>query len=231
MSVNAEIQSLSPSAEVEFFVLDTTGLSGGGITRFHAGTNELQLPVWWQGYQYMPLPIEANGFDMNAKGSMPRPRVRVANIDGMFSAEINQKDDLIGCKVIRKRTFVKYLDAVNFKNGVNPTADPNQHLPDDLWFVDRKVSENKYMVEWELASAFDLQGVLLPFRQVVQNSCQWRYRGPECGYTGGFYTTADLPTNNQTQDFCAKRLSSCRVRFGVNVLPFGGYPGAHRNDF
>jgi lambda family phage minor tail protein L len=229
MSITVEIQSLAPSALMEFFILDTSNLVGGGIARFHAGTNELQTSVWWQGYEYLPLPVEAEGFDVNTKGAAPRPRIRVANIDGLFSAEVRQNDDLIGCKVIRKRTFAKYLDARNFKSGTNPSADPNQYLADDIWFVDRKVSENKYLIEWELASAFDVQGVMLPFRQVVQNSCPWRYRGPECGYVGGYVDKNDVVTSDSSKDYCAKHLSSCRVRFGSNYLPFGGFPGAQRN--
>lgn len=227
--IATEIQSLSPTAILEFFVLDMSNLPGGSVARFHAGTNKLQLPVWWQGQEYTPLPVEAEGFNVMTKGALPRPRIRVANIDGLFSAEVRQNDDLIGCKIIRKRTFMRYLDARNFPGGVNPDADPNQALPDDIWFVDRKATENKYMIEWELASAFDLQGVMLPFRQVIQNSCPWKYRGAECGWVGGHFDKNDKATGNSSDDYCAKRLSSCRARFGETaILPFGGFPGAHR---
>ncbi|MCL2874782.1 MAG: phage minor tail protein L [Betaproteobacteria bacterium] len=208
-----------------------SNFEGGGIARFHAGTNGLQQPVWWQGVEYLPLPIEAEGFDIMTKGQLPRPKVRVANIGGLFSAEARQHDDLIGCKVTRKRTFMRYLDAKNFPGGVNADADPNQCLPDDIWFVDRKSIENRYVIEWELASAFDVQGVMLPFRQIIQNSCPWKYRGAECGWVGGYYDRDDKATYESGKDYCAKRLSSCRIRFGVTVdLPFGGYPGAHRFD-
>lgn len=230
MSITAEIQSLSPTALIELFILDMSNLPGGSPLYFHAGTNKLQQPVVWQGVSYLPLPIEAEGFELSLKGALPRPKVRVANVNGLFSAEIQRNDDLIGCKVIRKRTFVKYLDAVNFQGG-NPEADPSQHLIDDLWFVERKLTENRYIVEWELASAFDLQGVMLPARQVIQNTCAWKYRGAECGYQGQFFDKNDLPCD-QTNDFCAKRLSSCTVRFRntSNPLPYGGFPGSVRNE-
>lgn len=226
MSVKTEIQLLAPTAIVELFEIDMTSV-GAGIGRFHAGTNELQQHVVWQNVEYIALPVEAEGFDVNAKGTLPRPKVRVANIDGIFSAAVRQSDDLIGCKLTRKRTFVRFLDAVNFPGG-NPSADPNQHLEDDIWFIDQKISENRYVVEWELASAFDLQGVMLPYRQVIQNACPWRYRSGECGWTGGYVDTNDNPTPYQEHDFCAKRLSSCKARFGGGVLPFGGFPGAMR---
>lgn len=229
--ITAEIQSLSPSAIMEFFVLDMTNFEGGGIAYFHAGTNGVQTPVRWQGIEYLPLPVEVEGFDVMTKGTLPRPKIRVANISGIFSAEARQHDDLIGCRVIRKRTFLRYIDASNFPSGMNADADPNQHLEDDVWYVDRKTVENRYIIEWELASAFDVQGVMLPFRQVIQNSCPWTYRGPECGWTGDYYDKNDQVTYDSSSDFCAKRMSSCRARKRENgVIPFGGYPGAHRYD-
>ena len=230
MTIAAELQSLSPSAIIELFVLDLSDKPGGAPLYFHAGTNGLQQPVIWQGVEYLPLPIEAEGFEMSTKGAMPRPRIRAANVGGMFSAAVREDDDLVGCKVYRKRTFARYLDAVNFPSG-NPDANPDQHLLDDLWYVERKLSENRYMVEWELASAFDLQGVMLPTRQVVQNTCGWMYRSSECGYNGPYFDKNDQHCD-QANDFCAKRLSSCKVRFAVTnqPLPYGGFPGSVRNE-
>lgn len=230
MTITADIQSLSPDATIELFVLDATNYVGGTISRFHCGTNALTQPIVWQGNTYSPLPIEASGFDITTTGTLPRPKIKVANIGGLFSALAAQNDDLVGCKVTRKRTFSKYLDVVNFAGGVNVLEDPNQHFPDDVWFVEQKTSENRFIVEWELASVFDLQGVMLPNRQVIQDSCPWRYRGAECGYTGtAYFDLADVPTT-LAGDFCAKHLSSCKVRFPNAELPFGGFPGAVRYD-
>lgn len=229
MGLQSEIQSLSPSALIELFELDMTP-KGGTKSYFHAGTNALMQPVTWQGVQYVALPIETEGFDVSSKGVLPRPKMRIANINGLFSAEVRAKDDLIGCKVTRRRTFARYLDAVNFPNG-NPYADPNQKFQDDVWFVDRKVNENKYMIEWELASVFDLQGVMLPYRQVIQNTCPWKYRGAECGYTGtAYFDRNDNAVGSASGDQCGKRLKSCEIRFaGSSFIPFGGFPGATRN--
>lgn len=226
-ALTAEIQSLSPSALIELFTIDATNLPGGEVTRFHAGTNGLMQPVIWQGNEYLALPIEAEGFDITTKGTLPRPRLRVANANGMFSAITSEFDDLVGCKIIRSRTFARFLDAANFPDG-NPDADPNQHFEDDIWFVEQKLLENPLMIEWELSSAFDLQGVMLPKRQVVQNSCQWKYRGPECGYVGVAYFDKNDQPCDQTNDYCAKRLVSCELRHPEQVVPFGGFPGSVR---
>lgn len=224
-----EIQSLSPTAIIELFEIDTSGLPGGGIFRFHAGTNQLQQPVVWQGLTYTPLPIEAEGFEVTSQGTLPRPKIRVANVQGLFSAIASENEDLVGCKVTRRRTFVRFLDAVNFPSG-NPEADPYQHLNDDVYFVEQKTSETRYVIEWELTSAFDLFGVTLPRRQVIQSTCMWRYRSAECGYTGiDYFDSNDNPTT-LANDMCGKRLSSCKCRFPGVSLPYGGFPGALRGN-
>jgi len=226
MSIESDIQKLEPGAIIELFVLDAT-LLGGAVNRFHAGTNELVSSVVWQANTYQPFPIEALGFDKNSKGTIPRPTLRVANVNGLVGSLIQQFNDLVGAKITRKRTLVKYLDAVNFTGGVNPTADPNEEFPDDIFFVNRKSLENKIAVEFELAAAWDVSGIKLPLRQVVQNVCPWVYRSPECGYAGGPVAKIDdTPTAVSEEDVCGKRLVSCKLRFGeFAVLPFGGFPG------
>lgn len=178
-----EIQSLSPTAVVELFVVDLTAL-GDSLYRFHAGTNALQTAVVWQGQTYTPFPCQATGFDMSTNGQLPRPKLVLSNVLGTITALILATKDCVGGKVTRKRTLVKFLDAVNFAGGVNATADSNAFFPDDLYVIDRKVSETKTVVEFELAAAFDIAGVQLPRRQIIQNLCAFRYRGPECGYAG-----------------------------------------------
>lgn len=113
-------------------------------------------------------------------------------------------------------------------NAYNGTADPNQYLDREIWFIDRKSAENKVFVEFELSAAFDVAGVLLPRRQCIQNVCTWAYRSAECGYTGGPVADRnDEPVTDLADDVCGKRLSSCRLRFGQYApLPFGGFPGA-----
>lgn len=108
----------------------------------------------------------------------------------------------------------------------NPTADPTQILDKEIWTVDRKSNENSIFMEWELTAPFDLRGVKIPRRQCVQNMCNWKYRGPECGYTGtAYFDIKDGQVLDPSRDICGKRLSSCKKRFGATaVLPYGGFP-------
>lgn len=227
-SITSEIQKLEPSAVIELFVLDCTTL-GGSIFRFHAGTNALKQNITWQGEVYTRFPIQASGFEISAQGSLPRPRLRASNALSVVTTLLLELDDLAGATVYRKRTLKKYLDAVNFEGGVNADADPDAHFVDDKFYIDRKIAENRDLVEFELSSALDLAGVQVPRRQVISNLCAWAYRGGECGYTDTRYFLADdTSTENEELDVCGKRLTSCKVRFGSGTdLPFGGFPGAN----
>lgn len=224
----SDVQKLAPGSIVEMFTLDTTAI-GGPIHHFHTGVNNLLTAVVFGGVVYAPWPIEASGFELTGSGSLPTPRVKVANITETISSLCKSLDDLVGARVVRRRTFAKYLDAVNFPGGVNPSADPNAKFPDEIWFVARKTGETNIFVEFDLKSSMDVHGVKLPRRQVIANCCTWRYRGPECGYTGtNWFDLNDAPTSPST-DQCSKRLNACKLRHGANAeLPYGGFPGAGR---
>lgn len=228
MTIKSDIQKLEPGALVELFELDARAI-GGGQNYFHSGVNGLGASVVWQGKVYAMYPIEAEGFEATTKGTLPTPTLRVANATGLVGAMCNDMDDLLGARVIRRRTFAKYLDAANFPEG-NPSADPLAHFPEEVWRVSRKINENKLMVEFELSSSLDTQGIMLPRRQIIANVCTWKYRSPECSYAGeNYFTINDEPTTDPQLDRCAKRPESCVLRFGETaVLPYGGFPAAGR---
>ena len=226
-SIASELQKLEPSTEIVMFEVDAA-IVAGGLYRFHAGLNQLLGNLIWQGNTYSAFPIEADGFEWNGKGQLPRPRLRVSNLYGAITALVLAHNDLAGVKVSRIRTLAKYLDAANFPGGVNPQADPTAEYPRDVYFIDRKAGETFDAIEFELACAHDLAGVMLPRRQIIQNYCPWRYRGPECGYAGSsWFDINDAPAVTAGQDVCGKRLASCAARFGQYAeLPYGGFPAA-----
>lgn len=225
MSITSDIQQAAAGSIVELFELDLNTIGIDEHYYFHNGVNELGANVVFNGITYTRYPVEAEGFERSGSAKQARPTLKVANIDGLLGAAARANDDLVKVKFIRRRTFLKYLDAVNFDDGVNPTADPNAALDDEVWYIDRKASENKVFIEWELASALDLDGQYLPKRQCIQNVCIWKYRSAECSYTGGAVADKnDQPTSNTAVDDCGKRLDSCKLRFGNGTLPFGGFP-------
>ena len=224
--ISSDVQSLSPGDIIDLYELDATNIEGGSLLRWCNFVNELGNSVVWGGDTYTRLAIETTGFEKTSDSKQPRPKLRVSNVTGLIGSFARSLDGLIGAKLTRHRTFVKYIDAVNFTGGTNPIADPNASFTDEIWYVDRKASENGIFVEFELASSLDLSGIKLPRRQVVANTCTWVYRSAECGYAGGAVATFnDEPTTVLANDSCGKRLSSCQLRFGTGEKPYGGFPG------
>jgi len=224
--ITADAQQLEPGGRVTVYELDCTSF-GADQLYFH---QHLQTGViWWQGQEYGAWPIEATGFERTSD-QPPNPRLRVSNIDGRIGALCLLFDDLAGARLIRRQTLVKYLDAANFPGG-NPTADPGEHFPDEIWFIERKVSEDFETIEFELTTAIDLNGEQLPGRQCLP-FCSWilrgGYRGPYCTYNGPPVADInDQPTDDPAKDDCSGLVRACKMRFGENnPLPHGGTPAA-----
>ena len=229
-SVYADLSALSPDAIIELFELhyDNTLHGSTDILRWHAGSNaDVTGNITWNGNDYVRLPVQAEGFEYTNTGTLPRPTLAVANLDGVVTAlllDVNATtvgNDLTGAKVKRIRTLKKFLDGES-------AADPYATFPVEEWFIDRKATESRDVVSFELASKFDLSNKQLPNRQVVANICQWQYRSSECSYTGSnYFDVNNNSVGTLAQDACGKRLSSCKKRFGENgELPFGSFPGA-----
>ncbi len=137
--------------------------------------------VVFSGVTYVAFPIEVTGFGMKAKGELPRPTMNIANVAGTITALVLSFDDLVGAKVTRRRTFARYLDTQP-GGAVNPDADPNAQYPPDVFYVNRKVSENKLSVQFELTTALDVDGLKLPRRNMNADTCGWSYRSAECSF-------------------------------------------------
>lgn len=251
-SLTSALQSIAPGAVIELFQLELNAAQHGfdQTYYFHAGLNEVLTDIIWNGQAYQALPIQAEGFEYNGNGQLPRPKLRAANLLGTITTILALlPDGLEGAKVTRIRTLRRFLDEENFapsdvfllEDGfyllyedstriflepTNATADPYAEWPREIYFVDRKSAETRDVVEFELASAFDLAGVRAPKRQCVTR-CQWVYRSAECSYTGtNYFDVNDDSVINASQDVCGKKVSSCEARFGANAeLPYGGYPG------
>ena len=129
---------------------------------------------------YSAFPVESEGWEVRGSGtgSLPRPTVRFANINQYWSANLSNFDDLVGAKVIRRRTLAKYLRTGEASAGAN---NPPVELNRDVYFIERKSSETPIMVEFELTSAFDVQGIKLPRRTIIAARCPWKYKDSDQG--------------------------------------------------
>lgn len=239
MRIYADVQKLEVGELVDLYELDASGI-GGTLQRFHGYTQV--GPIWWQGNQYDPWPIKAEGFEQVGEGQQPTPTLSVGNIGqdgegnpiaGVISALCIYLDDLVGARVMVRRTLGKYLDARNYPDG-NPTAAPDEELPPEVWIIQQKTVETAEVIEFELSSALDFNGQMLPARQIIAGVCGWLtkggYRGTYCGYTGArMFDVEGRPVTDPALDRCSGLLTDCKKRFGeYEVINFGGFPSADR---
>jgi phage-related protein len=191
----SELQKINPSNIVELFQLqlDTTIHDANTTYYFHNGVNENNNSnLIFNNIEYTRMPIEATGFEFNGK-QLPRPQITISNILGTFTTILlTLPQGLEGAKVTRIRTLQRYIDNTNFiggeillengsnlllengsaidmESGINPfgTPDPTATFPDEIYYIDRKITETRDIIQFELAASFDLQGVRLPKRQVL----------------------------------------------------------------
>ena len=176
--VFSEVQKINPSAIIELFTLqlDSSLHGANTIYRFHAGSSlNANGQIVWAGNAYLRFPIQATGFAYQ-RGQIPRPKISISNALGTISAillTVNQTttgNDLTGATVTRIRTMARFLDSINFPGNSNPlgTPDPTAEFKRQIYKIDRKSTENREVVEFELAGSIDMAGVRAPKRQCTR---------------------------------------------------------------
>ena len=221
-------QLLNPGEYVEMYEVDATTI-GGEVLRFHGHMGVKSL--WWQGKEFLAFPCKVEGFEVTGEGQQPNPTLSVANVNLTLTPLVAFLDDLIGAKFTRYRTMVKFLDAKNFPEG-NPDANPQEQFPPEIYYIHQKTNEDLTSLTFSLKTALDLDGVMLPRRQIVANLCTWTarggYRGAYCGYTGSVYTDENGNViKDPNKDTCNGTLAVCKLKHGKGKpLPYGGFPAA-----
>jgi lambda family phage minor tail protein L len=235
---NSEIQKPETSELIELFTLDLTAL---GDSIYFFTPNKKETDIEWQGNVYVSVDIQAEGFEVDGRGSAPTPKIRFSMTTPILGGLIDEFNDLIGAKITRCKTYAKFLDG-------EPGANPSAHFPLDIYRVERKASETRYQIEFELSSIMDQRGATLPSRVITSFYCPWIYRRHNggssgdplldfnyhpadngCPYQGNDYFDTNGDACDADEDKCAKSENACKLRFGEDaVLPFGGFPGAAR---
>ena len=189
----SELQSLNPSSLIELFTLqlvEGTHYATGNpdsvptIFRFHAGTSmNSNANIIWQGNTYEKFPIDAQGFEFSGKGQIPRPQLIMSNLGGITRSGsvlsvtdlliivnlTTPHNDLLGATLTRLLVLASSLDNANFSSGSNPFGTPNSNeLPQEIYVIDRKMSESRNLVQFELTAANDTQNKRVPARQVTR---------------------------------------------------------------
>lgn len=241
-NINSQLFSLNPSSLVTLFEIDAStiafdlGISTqsdlltdttGSIFRFHNNNKLLNTSIFWQGREYFATPIQAEGFEVSSKGTLPTPLLSLsvseeyAYLISIFKNKIRELQDLTNAKVTRIRTLACYLDKENFIDEITPDSfypDPNAELSRDIYYIDRKSNETKTTVEFELGSILDVQGVKLPGRLVVANKCLFSYRGAGCLYENRGRKVDNLHGKNATLPVFAPAIATEKDELISDIL-------------
>ena len=213
------------------------------ILRFHNNIKVFNSYIIWQGKTFFPAPSMAEGFEITSRGVLPSPTLSLSSQteEGIEALSIIRRvirkyGDIVGAKVTRIRTFAKFLDKNNFSDISSPDSqrgiyasnfpeeyepDPYAELPRDVFFVERKASEDKNSINYELSSSLDVEGVKLPRRVVTASKCGFTYRGCGCFYEGD---------GNSAQSLADHVYKKCGIRRTDLTLPEDAPPVATIND-
>ncbi len=185
-AVQNEQCKFDPSSLLELWKLDGRNIGLDTIYYFYDGSAANYQAVVYNGVSYIPFPIKVENMAADGKGSLPRPKLTLSNIHGFISSLLLETGQLVGAQVTRTRVFARFLDAVNFPvpvpNWVTP--DPSAAYAPEPFVVNRKIIENAQVVQFELSSPLEINGIKLPGRQIIANVCKFAYRGSMCRYSG-----------------------------------------------
>ena len=161
-------------------------LKGDEYAHFHDGVEVDLSTVQFRDREdssiinsYDALPVAAEGFEVQSDGPSQRPTISFANVLSTFGDALQLSDgtvltnkEIIGKKLYRRRTLYKYTYG---QSGDSP--DRSIEYPIQMYFVDRIADETPEIITFELASGFDLAGIMTPRRVITGNSCSWVYTG------------------------------------------------------
>lgn len=132
--------------------------------------------------EYTAIPLYFSGYDQKSEGAYSRPTVTIANVLSTFKNAIQiSNNDLVGKKLTRRKTLAKHLATGNVNTGGTAPIE----MPIQVFTIDRVESESAQSVTFELTSGFDLQGITVPNRYILANTCTWLYQGVQRSSLGG----------------------------------------------
>lgn len=151
--------------------------------------------VVFEGNTYVPYPFGVN--IKHEAGAIPQITLVAQDFQKVLLNKLNAYSGATGSRVT--------LTVVNSGN-----LSQGAEIEEVFEIIGSSASD--YVVTLNLGAESVLTR-LYPTRTQMKDRCGWRYKGPECGYTGGM-ATCDLSL--QGANGCAAH---------NNALNFGGFPG------
>lgn len=144
-SINTHIHEIEPTTPIMLYEIDlneikpatityptVNGPIRDGVLRIHNDFNLFNINrgiIKWKGNYYFPFPVFGEQFDITSNGTIPTPKVKFSSqfLDDEYNSfykyirmQINELKDIVGARVTRRKTFVRYLSPDNFAGNVNP---------------------------------------------------------------------------------------------------------------
>lgn len=155
-NISTHIQLMATDPLVELFELDCSQI-GGVVYRFTPMTNNNLTEIQFAGQVWQPVPIQSDGFSYSGVDAPAKPTLTISNVLMQLMSPVISLNDLVGAKLTRYRTFERFLST-----GSSPDA--TAYLPKDVFYISKKIVQNKINIQWELTSALDRSNAHIPRR-------------------------------------------------------------------
>tara|TARA_R110000796_G_scaffold11041_5_gene36915 strand:+ start:9094 stop:9600 length:507 start_codon:yes stop_codon:yes gene_type:complete len=134
---------------IEFLQIDLTQFGEGIIRVYNSIDLTSPTSVTFLGVEWTPVPFESEGWGFTGSGGTPRPRITVADYDGILLGLAMEYQDLIGATITRYET--------TYENLVDGT-----YYGPEIWQIFQKVESDGNTMKIELASPLDIKSKKIP---------------------------------------------------------------------
>jgi len=179
------------SANKPIFLYKLSDYDGASSNLFFAEYDE---NVTFDGQEYTRFPIKHEFVEENSQGQTASIRLIVSNVSRLIQAYLEQYD-LRGKQVDIIQVFADKLDDSSAKMI-------------DTFYIDSYSADEK-AVAFNLSTKMDVIELQLPGRRYLRTHCSWKFKGTECGYSGG-------------EASCNRSFQRCKEL--ANQERFGGFP-------
>lgn len=157
----------------------------------------------WNGNTYLPFHFEMDDKSFSSKSEVVQWSIKVSNVTRVMEQYVQDYDLFLKQYGIDGNKIICYIRVVNSKDIDNTTP-----------IVEHRaiLSQPKTNAQWAtfVLSPNNLSKTQFPFRKILKNFCDWKFKSTKCGYLG-------------EGQFCDKTLTTCRTY--ENSPRFGGFIG------
>jgi lambda family phage minor tail protein L len=162
-----------------------------GVVRVCDNTED----IVWNGYTWNAFPFELDIKQDTTKGDIPNLTIKVSNVNRLFQQYVEKSNGAVGAKVTLRLVLSNNLDSTT------------PEIEEQFEVIGTQC--DAYWITFTLGAMNPLI-LRFPKHKYIKNFCRWKFKSPECGYTG-----VDTYCNHTFEDCKKKR----------NQKRFGGFIG------